>query len=238
MNSFPKYIITFLIACLLIGCGNSDNTEIETVDSCESVTEDSSETDSDTAEAKTVNNEKELIEALNIKEYEYPSEFVLQENLEHLLENIAIYYNDFDSDYVLDEEHEDDFIWSFCQNSWFGFDYLYSAGDSNGGYITSEQLEYIQYSFSGKYIKFQTVNAGDKIDISNPSSGFTYAMLDSYEAEKNGEEILITAHFETRENAEEDAAIVLFKNPYSCFDGYSVKSFKVLSVTEPTYCGD
>ncbi|SDB53660.1 hypothetical protein SAMN02910298_02746 [Pseudobutyrivibrio sp. YE44] len=230
MVYIKRIIIAIIISCMVAGCGNNSNVEVgNAVNKSNSKKStdivDKNNTLDPTTDKQEVINGEQLVDALGIIKCDYSSKFILEGDLKNLLENMAVYYKDFNSDDELDEEAENAFIWCFCQNSWFGFDYLYDAADANGGYITSQQVEYIYYSFSGVYKKFEILG-DDKIDVDNPSSGFLYANIKSYESESKGNEIVLNALFELSDGSEEAAGIVLVKNPYSCFDGYSVKSFK------------
>ncbi|RKM57964.1 hypothetical protein D6853_00010 [Butyrivibrio sp. X503] len=168
---------------------------------------------------------------LGVSEYKYPEEFAIGDNLRAMLENCAIYYTDYDNSNEIDAEWEQGFIHNFCQNSWFGYDYLNSIGDNGGLTISKEQVEYIYNSFSGNSAEFMSLTEGEDIKIDEASSGFSYAELLDYKTEDNGDEINLSVTFKISNavdgDIEKEGKVTLIKNPYSCFDGYSVKNFHI-----------
>ncbi|RKM63205.1 hypothetical protein D6856_03520 [Butyrivibrio sp. XB500-5] len=176
----------------------------------------------------------DLSDTLDIKEYQYPEEFAIGDNLRAMLENCAIYYTDYNNSNEIDAEWEQGFIHNFCQNSWFGYDYLNSIGDNGGLTISKEQVEYIYNSFSGNSAEFMSLTEGEDIKIDEASSGFSYAELLDYKTEDNGDEINLSVTFKISNavdgDIEKEGKVTLIKNPYSCFDGYSVKSFHISKI--------
>ncbi len=170
---------------------------------------------------------QQLVESLGICKYEYPSEFNIDRNLESLLENMTIYYSNYSSEDDFSMDVEKSFIRNFCQNSWFCYDYIFDSLSTSDGLINKQQIEYIQYSFSGQYREFQSISDDYVVDVNDCSSGFVYAELQSYEVVSDGEEIVLKANFNISDNSSKEAVITLIKNEYSCFDGYSVKTFQV-----------
>lgn len=236
-------LMILLLSTFLMGCTNKDSELIqnENVQSTENATdidkdsstsvEDSAISDKDEEAEVSEDNEqpyKQLVESLGIEKYQYPEGFEVDKNLEKLLENMAISYKQYSSDDDLPVEEEKHFIHNFCQNSWFCYDYIFDSLSTSKGLINKQQIEYIQYSFSGQYREFQSIDDNYVVDINKCSSGFNYAELTTYELISEGEEIVIKAYFDISDNSSEEADITLIKNEYSCFDGYSVKSFSVI----------
>lgn len=182
--------------------------------------------------ASNINGERDinqLITDLEISEYQYPENFNMDDDLRALLENCAIYYSDYDNSRSIDEEWEQGFIHNFCQSSWFGFDYLNSISDDDKSTISKDQVEYIQYSFSGNLIEFKSLKKEDQVAIDEASSGFSYAELLDFEAEDKGDVIDLSMTFSISNAAEgsveKKGKATLIKNSYSCFGGYSIKTF-------------
>ncbi len=215
-NNSGKMITIILAGLLLCGCGVNGNNPIELI---------LSETEEKRVEEQS--NEKEPA-VDGIEAYNYPAEFEVDDNLESLLNNMAIYYKNYDSKQEFDENEKTRFISNFCQNSWFCFDYIYDSLEKSGGLINKKDVEYIYYSFSGNHQDFSMLDDDDEIDINNCSSGFLYAELKSYKVIASGEKIMLQADFDISNNSTERADITLIKNEYSCFDGYSVETFNVI----------
>ena len=231
MRLIKLYTVVVLSLLLLTGCrGTEDTSNAETTKGAEGESniniEESISKDSQFDYEKAIN---QLVTDLDISEYHYPGTFDVGDNLRALLENCAIYYTDYDGSRAIDEEWEQRFIHNFCQNSWFGFDYLNSIGEAGGTTLSKKQVEYIQYSFSGNFIEFKSLKKEDTIAIDEASSGFSYAELSDYEFDENGDEIDLSITFTISNSmdgsVEKDGKATLIKNPYSCFDGYSIKTF-------------
>lgn len=223
---YIKIILMVQIICiLLLGCATEDKSE--KIDIKNDVVEEQKDLEDKDEYKKT---EKELFELLDIEKYEYPSEFEITQNLKLLLENMAINYKNYNADYVFDEEKQLRFVHNFCQNSWNCIDYVYDSLDCSNGILHKADVEYIQYSLSGKYIEFEYLDDDVEIDVNDCSSGFLYAELSSYEVISTDVNIVLRVEFEISDNSNEEAEVTLIKNEYSCFDGYSVESFNVIGI--------
>lgn len=225
MKKTMTLCMIFFCAAVLSACtGNADNTN--TVNSSgtavETASEENPEDHFDDAE-KTVS-----YKAPWIQEYEYPSEFSMGDNLKTAVIQLALCYDNFDKDSVCSEEWKEIFVSRFIQNTRSSFDYLDMVSGKNNGQISVDELNYIQYSLTGVELDFSSF-AGDGLDRYDAASPLNYGSITGYDYEDTDQGVIITADFEvgydgTASAQEREITVELFKNPYSCFDGYSVVS--------------
>lgn len=179
-------------------------------------------------------------ESLGIKEYIYPSEFSMGDNLETAITQLALSYENFDKDFVSSENWKESFVAKFIQNSRLSFDYLDMISDKNNGQISMEELNYIQYSLTNVELDFSSYADGS-INRNDSASPLNYGWISGYDYEYTNSGVVITADFEVGYDGsdsmqEREIIVELVKNPYSCFDGYSVvtvSSKAVISSPEP-----
>ena len=215
----------FACAAVLTACaGNADNTNtvISSGTAVEPASEENPEAHYDDAE-KTVDEE-----ALWIQEYEYPSEFSMGDNLETAVTQLALCYDNFDKDSAYSEEWKEIFVSRFIQNTRSSFDYLDVVSGKNNGQISVDELNYIQYSLTGVELDFSSL-AGDGLDRYDAASPLNYGAITGYNYEYTDQGVIVTADFEVGYDGmateqEREITVELVKNPYSCFDGYSVVS--------------
>ena len=225
MKKTMTLCMIFFCAAVLSACtGNADNTN--TVNSAgtavEPASEENLEAHYDDAE-KTVDKE-----APWIQEYEYPSEFSMGDNLKTAVIQLALCYDNFDKDSVCSEEWKEIFVSRFIQNTRSSFDYLDMVSGKNNGQISVDELNYIQYSLTGVELDFSSF-AGDGLDRYDAASPLNYGSITGYDYEDTDQGVIVTADFEvgydgTASAQEREITVELVKNPYSCFDGYSVVS--------------
>lgn len=225
MKKTMTLCMIFFCAAVLSACtGNADNTN--TVNSSgtavEPASEEKPEAYYDDAE-KTVDEE-----APWIQEYEYPSEFSMGDNLKTAVIQLALCYDNFDKDSVCSEEWKEIFVSRFIQNTRSSFDYLDMVSGKNNGQISVDELNYIQYSLTGIELDFSSF-AGDGLDRYDAASPLNYGSITGYDYEDTAQGVIVTADFEvgydgTASAQEREITVELVKNPYSCFDGYSVVS--------------
>ena len=225
MKKTMTLCMIFFCAAVLSACtGNADNTN--TVNSAgtavEPASEENLEAHYDDAE-KTVDKE-----APWIQEYEYPSEFSMGDNLKTAVIQLALCYDNFDKDSVCSEEWKEIFVSRFIQNTRSSFDYLDMVSGKNNGQISVDELNYIQYSLTGVELDFSSL-AGDGLDRYDAASPLNYGSITGYDYEDTDQGVIVTADFEvgydgTASAQEREITVELVKNPYSCFDGYSVVS--------------
>jgi len=184
----------------------------------------------DTADnsATTVTEKVVDYEALGIKEYEYPSEFSMGNNLETAITELALSYENFDRESVGGEIWEETFIAKFIQNSRSSFDYLDMVSEENNGEISAAELNYIQYSLTGIELDFSAYADINRYDA---ASALNYGLISGYVYEYTDNGMIVTADFEvghdgTDSMEKREIIVKLVKNPYSCFDGYSVVQIK------------
>ncbi len=175
-------------------------------------------------------------EALGIKEYEYPAEFSMGDNLKTAIVQLALSYVSFNSDTPKLGGFKEFFIAEFIQNSRVSFDYLDLISDQNNGQISIDELNYMQYSLTNTELDFSSVISGS-IDRYEAASRFCHGWISGYSYEDTDSGVLITADLEVEYDGAEDTlkyevTAELNRNSYSCFDGYSVVSFSSKPVTD------
>ena len=163
---------------------------------------------------------------LGIQKQEYPAEFSMGENLKTAITQLALSYDHFDQTVVHSESWKEIFIARFIQNSRASFDYLDRISDENDGKISVDQLNYIQYSLTNTEVDFSS-EAGDSVNRYDAASSLNYGWISRYSYEETKDGVIVTADFEvgydgTDSTQKRQIKVELIKNPYSCFDGYSV----------------
>ncbi|MDD7027675.1 MAG: hypothetical protein PUI46_11395, partial [Lachnospiraceae bacterium] len=150
-----------VIAALLVGCGsrNVDNTDAQT-ESVVATTADVSKQPIDNSHndnSANVLTEKSVdYETLGIKKYEYPSEFSMGDNLKTAITQLALSVENFNKDSVSSGNWKEIFIARFIQDSRVSFDYLNMISDKNNGQISTDELNYIQYSLTNTELDFSS----------------------------------------------------------------------------------
>ncbi len=166
-------------------------------------------------------------EALEIKEYEYPVEFSMGDNLKTAIAQLASGYMSFDSNTARIGDWKQYFIANFIQNSRLTFDYLDLISDKNNGQISIDELNYIQYSLTNTELDLSSDINGSIIDRYEAASPVYSGSIVRYSYEDTDSGVLITADLEVRYDGTEEVqkyevTAELIRNPYSCFDGYSI----------------
>lgn len=174
-------------------------------------------------------------EALGIKEYAYPSQFIMGDNLKTAITQLALSYENFGKDSVESEIWKEIFVSRFIQNSRLSFDYLETVSDQNGGQINADELNYIQYSLTGIELDFSTYEDGS-VNRYDAASFYNYGWVSGYDYEDTDNGVIVTASLEvgfdgTDSMQKYELTVNLIRNPYSCFDGYSVVSVSSRNVT-------
>lgn len=236
----------FVIATLFTGCGSQKVDNTDTVDligkdeTAEETNYVTSITDnvSDTAEEQSIDNiyndnavnstteESIDYEILGIKKYEYPLEFSIGDNLKTAITQLALSYDDFDKDSVSSGDWKEIFVARFIQNSRVSFDYLDMISDKNNGHIQADELNYIQFSLTNIELDFSSYVDGS-INRMDSASPLNYGWISEYVYEYTDNGVIVTADFEvgtdgTDATQKRCITVELVKNPYSCFDGYSI----------------
>ncbi len=225
MKKIMTLCMIFFCAAALSACtGNADNTN--TVNSAGTAVETTSE---ENLEDHFNDTEKNVDNKASwIQEYEYPSKFSMGDNLKTAVIQLALCYDNFDKDSVCSEEWKEVFISRFIQNTRSSFDYLDMVSGKNDGQIGVDELNYIQYSLTGIELDFSSF-ASDGLDRYDAASPLNYGSITGYDYEDTDQGVIVTADFEvgydgTASAQEREITVELVKNPYSCFDGYSVVS--------------
>ena len=173
-----------------------------------------------------------------IQEYQYPDKFSMGDDLRDAIESVVYA----DSEYQPEdtESYKTSFIRTYCQNTRYTNSYLEKIRQMQDGIMTADDVSYMQYSMTGKEMDFTDIVPAEGIDI-NRTVSYTESdgVMDSYEViSETDDEITITADI-TRTfdgstvEQELKAEVVLVKNAYSCFDGYSIKTVSSSDVTPP-----
>jgi hypothetical protein len=229
--------ISIMASIILTGCGNTTELEDTTKAVPEPEVQNTSEEDTITYDIPLMN---ELgidayCEKLGIKEYEYGSEFELTDDLKSTIENAFLCMGEFKSEDLIDDtEWKSTFVDRFLQNSWYTNEYL--VNNISDDLMDKDQIEYVQYSLTGKYISFDEY-ANDKLDVSQASSGFNTATIIDYVTDIQGDTVTLVANMGLCEGIKEDynstyeVSVILYKNPYSCIDGYSIDSLSYKETT-------
>lgn len=168
-------------------------------------------------------------EALGIKKYEYPAEFSMGDNLKTAIAQLALSYADFDRDTPKTGGWKETFIAEYIQNSRVSFDYLELISDQNDGQISIDELNYIQYSLTNTELDFSSLVNGS-VNRYEAASPLGYAVISGYDYEDTDNGVVITADLEAGYDGAESVqkykiTAELARDPYSCFDGYSIVSF-------------
>lgn len=167
-------------------------------------------------------------DALGIKEYEYPTEFSMGDNLKTAITELARSFDNFDEDSVHSDWWEKSFIAHFIQNSRLSFDYLEMTAEKNNGWIGIDELNYMQYSLTNVELDFSSY-ADAPVNSYDSSSGYSSGLITGWDYEYTDDGVIVTADFEVETSGsnavwEQEITVNLVKNPYSCFDGYSIVS--------------
>lgn len=176
---------------------------------------------------------------LGIDEYEYDNEFKLNDNLESAIDVMAS-YSSFNNNSVDSEKWEDWFIDNFIVSMFDGYDYKKRILHEQNGIMTKTQAEYIQYSLTGKYNEIDLIDE-DAVDCTeNEYSPLVAYNIDDYTYEYDDDKLVLHANCnELKKGSNHERkyllTVVLVKNPYSCFDGYSIESIDKEDVTETVY---
>lgn len=209
-----RIIAAFVIIVLLSGCGNKSGESSNSID-----------------------DSKNQFETLDINTYIYPEQFELTDNLKTALIELGIMYEEFDSSNIKEDHYFDLFISHYMKNTNCMYTFLKDAVMSNKGILSKEQVEYVQYSLTNTYIECDELSDMDVIDYNENTSGLlTGDILDYEVTELENERIKIEATYvKSSMNGDNENTFemtsVLIKNPYSCFDGYSIESMKINNKT-------
>lgn len=225
--------IIFMSLLSLVACGTENTTGRPAVE--EIADESSTKNQSEQSPSRIVDHE-----LLGIEEYRYPSEFSMGDNLKTAITQLALSYNHFDKDSVSSGNWKEIFVARFIQNSRSSFDYLDTISEKNNGKISVDELNYIQYSLTGIELDFSSYADGF-VDRYDDASALNYGFISGYDYEYTDNGVIVTADFEVgfdgmSRTQKSEITVELVKNPYSCFDGYSVvtvSSREVASSLEP-----
>ena len=237
-----KRIIALTIICIaaLLGCGKKNEPSpapvTETSVSAElnsvaitSVVEEDSSIAEEVEYSVTVDDNgipQFDYDSLGVTEYDYPEEFVLEDNTKALIELVAktgdykTHYGDYGPLSNYPDWYHSSIIRDFIRLDGDVYDYKRINRS-----MTREQIEYIYYSITGRYLPFENVT--EPIACSTSGTPMRVFVITDYEYELDGEDVLITANATCyhRNDRYDDYFIVyarLTPNKYSCFDGYSI----------------
>lgn len=173
-------------------------------------------------------------EKSGITPYEYPAEFAMGDNLKTAITQLALSYGNFDQSSVDREDWKEVFVSRLIQNSRASFDYLDLLSEKTGGRVDAEELYYIHYSLTGTELDFSSYEGGS-VNRYDDASAFNYGLVSGWEYEDTGDGGVLAIDFEIGYDGSDALrayrlTVNLAKNPYSCFDGYSIIS--MVSETE------
>lgn len=175
-------------------------------------------------------------EQLGVSEYEYPSEFELEDDLKEAMIQLGLHYDSFGDDDINRNSWEDDFISMMILNTRCSFGYLDEITEESHGLVTKNQAEYIQYSLTDVKLDF-SMKEDEELDLSEASSGYGFGDILSYDFQEKEDGINLTAVLGVGHDGSDEYIkqmklnFELIKNPYSCFDGYSIKSLTAENIT-------
>lgn len=221
-----KGIIIFMLFVSVVACGRGDETGQTIAE--ESVIQETENLSPDvTDESSTGQEETESVEI--------QSEFSMGDDLKTAITQLALSYESFDKNVVSSENWKEIFVARFIQNSRLSFDYLDMISDKNNGQISMEELNYMQYSLTNTEVDFSSYADGS-INRYDSASSLSYGWISGYDYEYTDSGVIITADLEvgydgTASMQEREITVELVKNPYSCFDGYSVVTISSRAVT-------
>jgi hypothetical protein len=173
-------------------------------------------------------------DALQIGEYEYPAEFELTDTMKEAIALLAGSYDNYSAEMVYEDYWQEYFISHYLTNSHYTFTYLMFAAEMSDDKLTKEQVEYMNYALTGQKIDF---DLDEPVDVSDASYFDGEQYLGKYTYEVSGDTVTVKADLYTSHTTFDGEDVVvaddiipikvkLKKNPYSCFDGYSIISIK------------
>ena len=221
-----KGIIIFMLFVSVVACGRGDETGQTIAE--ESVIQETENLSPDVTDESST--EQEETESVEIQ-----SEFSMGDDLKTAITQLALSYESFDKNVVSSENWKEIFVARFIQNSRLSFDYLDMISDKNNGQISMEELNYMQYSLTNTEVDFSSYADGS-INRYDSASSLSYGWISGYDYEYTDSGVIITADLEvgydgTASMQEREITVELVKNPYSCFDGYSVVTISSRAVT-------
>ena len=228
--------LTIIYTTILFGCSKNSQSGAETIPSAfqESVIEEGTNDNIVSSDSVITTSSNSLhdstgidFNSLGITEYEYPEEFVLEDDIKAAIElsigdNFKRQYGDYGPISNYPDWYRDSFINNFIKED--GDRYEYKIKNRDG--MTREQIEYIYYSLTGRYIPFDNIK--EPIVCSTSGTPMSVYNITDYEYELDGDDVLITANATRyyRNKAYEDYYVIharLTPNKYSCFNGYSIE---------------
>ena len=196
---FPKYFLILIIVFSLAGCSTQEKSKTEETEA-----------------------PKFDYLALDVYEYDYPQEFTIGDNLSQA---IWLYAHNIKTGgtepSVSMSAWSDDFMLFYIGNSDFNNDYLYAAKRKNNAKLSRAQVEYIQYSLTGKYISFEKKLENGEYPLEKQEKIIRVGEIELLDVKEDGDIITVEVHIKTATGGF-PATIKLQKDPYSCFDGYNI----------------
>ena len=176
--------------------------------------------------------EEAYLEKVGAKKHDYEGNFTLSDDLQRTIEIMFLNVGEYDAQSLAGKDDwKDTFVDRFLKNSWYTCEYLSGIYDGDS-LMDKDQIEYFQYSITGKYVEFAEY-ADTPLDTSEASSSYNIAETLNYDVTESGDEVKLVANIGVYEGLKEDydsvfkVEVVLKKNPYSCFDGYSIDSIDI-----------
>ena len=180
----------------------------------------------------------EEFKELRISKYTYPKGFKMGKNLKNAIAQYMSYNDKYDEKSTDDKGWGNDFSGSLVSACREGFDFIDKCLEDGEKYVlTKNEVEYLNYSFTGKNIRLDNQDY-DNLAYQHSDFGFIAIPIEKISSYKVVNEkddcvhvIAEYGRFGAKSNMEKpfktgEYDIWLKKNPYSCYDGYSVLSIK------------
>ena len=187
---------------------------------------------------------------LGIKEYIYPKKFKMGKNLKNAISQYMEYNDEYYEDMVNKEDWLLCFDRSLVSSARKRFDYIDSVlKNRKDNTLSQKEMGYLNYSFTGRSVPVPD-DTGEYRAYQHSDYGFVCVHSErimNYEvrSEKKDRVHLIakynyySAHSNlTKPFKTGEYDIVLQKNPYSCYDGYSIKRIKRVNEKYTAHLGE
>jgi hypothetical protein len=179
---------------------------------------------------KTVVEEEWPSEESKTKKHKDGSEFTLEDDLKYAIREMALSDN-FTIEDVKAADWKDRFITKFIKNSRFSFAYLNEILKENKNKISIKELNYMQYSLTNTEVDFSYLNKDVPAYHAHfeYDGGWEYGEITDWRYKATEDGVVMIANVALRKKLTDMLTnrvyqIQLVKNPYSCFDGYSIAS--------------
>ncbi|WP_029231009.1 hypothetical protein [Butyrivibrio sp. VCB2006] len=166
--------------------------------------------------------------AMDIYECSYGDEFEMSKNLRQALSDYIFIKNLCSPSEYTGEGWKSTFLQWFISNECDVTLYESKLISKDGYNFTKDQIEYIQHSLTGKYVSFDEYFAdSDTLDCSYVQPMAPTYTLDITSQVDDGDAINLELNAVNKSGKEIPVIAKLYKNPYSCYDGYSIVELSI-----------